>query len=163
MLVDFSLPGNVRKIFAAFREEGKNTLSHDDDAISAYLFEGKDIHCFDKLCMNFTYAGAPISLRVMFQKFINFFLVEEKSLTQNSVKFFFPSPKMPRECFFKGKTSEELEEEAAGGYRLFAINVGSIIHCRKLLPPAFAVNKKVEEDVRVKVLFKSLSSEAVSM
>lgn len=31
----------------------KNTFqSHRDNAISAYLFEGEDIHCFDKLCMN---------------------------------------------------------------------------------------------------------------
>lgn len=60
-------------VFFSRKKGEKNTFqSHHDKTVSAYLFEGKDIHCFDKLCMNFTYADASISLCVMFQKFINF-------------------------------------------------------------------------------------------
>lgn len=76
LLVDLSV-SKERKFhqleYFLLGKRGKNTFqSHHDKTVSAYLFEGKDIHCFDKLCMNFTYADASISLCVMFQKCINF-------------------------------------------------------------------------------------------
>lgn len=45
--------------WSVFPEKRENIFqSHHDKTVFAYLFEGKDIHCFDKLCMNSTYADA---------------------------------------------------------------------------------------------------------